>query len=76
MRRGRAPARVEPAGPSDTADSTSGIIRRIMSDPLRAHLERILNWDEAHVDFDNAVNGIPADLRGPWLRVSSTRPGN
>jgi len=35
-----------------------------MSEPLRAHLERVLNWDEAHVDFDNAVHGIPTDMRG------------
>jgi len=35
-----------------------------MSDPLRDHLERILHWDEAHVDFDTAVNGIPTACRG------------
>ena len=35
-----------------------------MSEPLRAQLDRFLHWDEAHVDFDNAVNGIPTELRG------------
>lgn len=34
------------------------------SDPLRAHLARLLDWDEAHVGFDKAVAGIPADRRG------------
>jgi len=40
-----------------------------MSDPLRAHLERLLNWEEAHVTFDKAVDGLPHHLRG------STPPG-
>ena len=34
------------------------------SDPLRAQLVRILDWQEAHVTFDEAVNGIPAAKRG------------
>ena len=33
------------------------------SDPLRAQLVRLLNWEEAHVGFDAAVDGIPADQR-------------
>jgi len=32
--------------------------------PLRRHLERLLNWEDAHVSFDAAVEGIPAALRG------------
>jgi uncharacterized damage-inducible protein DinB len=36
-----------------------------MSDTrLRDQLVRILDWDEAHVGFDQATNGMPADKRG------------
>jgi len=31
---------------------------------LRDHLVRVLDWEEAHVGFDKAVEGIPADRRG------------
>ena len=34
------------------------------TDPLRAQLVRFLNWEEAHVGFDKAVEGIPPDHRG------------
>jgi hypothetical protein len=34
------------------------------SDPLRAHLVRALGWEEAHVGFDKAIDGIPPDRRG------------
>jgi hypothetical protein len=34
------------------------------TDPLRAQLARILDWDEAHVGFEKAIDGIPADKRG------------
>lgn len=34
------------------------------SDALRAQLERLLDWEEAHVGFDKAVSGIPVDQRG------------
>jgi hypothetical protein len=34
------------------------------SDRLRAQLVRLLDWEEAHVSFDKAVDGIPADRRG------------
>lgn len=33
-------------------------------DPLRAHLARLLRWNDAHVDFDRAVKGVPPRLRG------------
>jgi hypothetical protein len=33
-------------------------------DPLRAQLVRILDWEDAHVGFDKAVDGIPVDQRG------------
>jgi uncharacterized damage-inducible protein DinB len=31
---------------------------------LRAHLNRILDWEDAHAGFDQAVAGLPARLRG------------
>jgi hypothetical protein len=31
---------------------------------LREHLRRLLNWEDAHVNFDTAVAGIPVDVRG------------
>jgi len=31
---------------------------------LRDHLVRLLDWEDAHVGFDKAVDGIPADKRG------------
>jgi uncharacterized damage-inducible protein DinB len=31
---------------------------------LRDHLVRVLDWEDAHVAFDKAVDGIPADRRG------------
>jgi hypothetical protein len=34
------------------------------SDPLRAHLIRALDWEQAHVGFDAAVKGIAAGKRG------------
>jgi len=49
---------------------------------FRAHLIRVLAWDDAHVTFDRAVEGIPADRRGarasgfehsPWQLVEHVR---
>jgi hypothetical protein len=34
------------------------------ADPLRAQLVRVLDWEEAHVGFDKALDGIPEDRRG------------
>ena len=31
---------------------------------LRAHLARILDWEDAHAGFDHAIAGLPARLRG------------
>ncbi len=31
---------------------------------LRTHVRRLLDWHDAHADFDAAVEGLPADLRG------------
>ena len=52
------------------------------TDALRAHLARVLDWEDAHVGFDKAVDGIPADKRGaraagfehsPWQLVEHMR---
>lgn len=51
-------------------------------DPLRAHFVRLLDWEEAHVGFDTAVDGIPPDSRGaqaqgfehsPWQLLEHIR---
>ena len=34
------------------------------AESLRKHLVKLLNSDDAHVDFDSVVDGIPAGLRG------------
>ena len=34
------------------------------SDPFRTLLARALDWEDAHVSFDSAVEGLPAPLRG------------
>jgi DinB superfamily len=53
-----------------------------VSDALRDHLVRVLDWEEAHVGFDKAVDGIAADKRGvrpagfehsPWQLVEHLR---
>jgi hypothetical protein len=51
-------------------------------DALREHLARLLDWEDAHVGFDKAVDGIPIDKRGalapgfaysPWQLVEHIR---
>jgi uncharacterized damage-inducible protein DinB len=37
-------------------------------DTLRAHLSRLLDWQDAHAGFDTVVEGVPTDLQG-------TQPG-
>jgi hypothetical protein len=50
--------------------------------PIREQLARILDWEEAHVGFDKAVDGIPPDKRGaradgfehsPWQLLEHMR---
>jgi uncharacterized damage-inducible protein DinB len=50
--------------------------------PLHAQLVRLLDWEEAHIGFDKAVDGIPADQRGsriagfehtPWQLLEHMR---
>jgi hypothetical protein len=31
---------------------------------IRDHLVRVLDWDDAHVSFDRAVDDVPVDARG------------
>ena len=51
-------------------------------DAIRDHLVRVLDWEEAHVGFDKAIDGIPADQRGarapgfdhsPWQLLEHIR---
>ena len=51
-------------------------------EPIREHLIRALDWQDAHVGFDKAVEGLPADRRGvrpagfdhsPWELVEHLR---
>ena len=52
------------------------------NDAVRDHLVRLLNWEEAHVGFDQAVAGVPAHARGgcppgfehsPWQLLEHIR---
>ena len=52
------------------------------SDPIRTHVFRLLDWQDAHVSFNAAVEGIPAELRGvqpqglpysPWQLLEHLR---
>lgn len=36
----------------------------VTHDSLRKHLASLLSWQDAHVDFDTAVKGLPPRLRG------------
>ena len=36
----------------------------VTHDSLRKHLTALLNWQDAHVNFDTAVKGLPPRLRG------------
>jgi hypothetical protein len=49
---------------------------------FRDHLARALEWEDAHVGFDKAIDGIPADKRGarapgfehsPWQLLEHMR---
>ena len=55
---------------------------RDLTDALRDHLARVLDWEEAHVGFDKAIDGVPADKRGaraagfehsPWQLLEHMR---
>src|SRR5438445_1953126 len=49
---------------------------------LREHLRKLLEWEDAHVNFDTAVEGIPVSARGvapeglphsPWQLIEHLR---
>jgi uncharacterized damage-inducible protein DinB len=49
---------------------------------LREHLARVLDWEDAHVNFDRALKGLPARVRGtapkgwahsPWQLLEHMR---
>ena len=52
------------------------------TDAVRNHLVRVLDWEEAHVGFDKALDGIPPEKRGalasgfehsPWQLLEHMR---
>jgi uncharacterized damage-inducible protein DinB len=52
------------------------------TEAFRDHLVRVLDWEDAHVGFDKAVDGIPPDKRGaratgfehsPWQLLEHIR---
>ena len=52
------------------------------SDPIRSHIIRLLDWQDAHVSFDAAIEGIPAEWYGvqpqglpysPWQLLEHLR---
>jgi hypothetical protein len=54
----------------------------VTPDALRTQLATLLGWHDAHADFDAAVGGLPAELRGrtpgglpysPWQLVEHLR---
>jgi uncharacterized damage-inducible protein DinB len=55
---------------------------RKSTDAVRDHLVHLLDWEEAHVGFEKAIDGIPADKRGtraagfehsPWQLLEHLR---
>jgi len=57
-------------------------VKDMPADPLRAHLVRLLAWEEAHAGFDKTVLGLPVELRGvrpagfehsPWQLLEHMR---
>ncbi len=38
------------------------------TDPLRAHLARLLAWEDAHAGFEAITSGVPPKLRGARLQ--------
>jgi uncharacterized damage-inducible protein DinB len=52
------------------------------NDSLRTHLVKLLSWQDAHVNFDRAIEGIPPEKRGikpsglpysPWQLLEHLR---
>lgn len=52
------------------------------NDAVRDHLVRVLDWEDAHVGFDQAVTGVPPEARGmrppgfehsPWQLLEHIR---
>lgn len=52
------------------------------TEDLRDHLVRLLSWDDAHVGFEKAIDGIPVEKRGalapgfehsPWQLLEHLR---
>jgi hypothetical protein len=53
-----------------------------MSNPMRAHIARLLDWEDAHAGFDKVVSGLPPSDQGrpptgvpysPWQLLEHIR---
>jgi uncharacterized damage-inducible protein DinB len=67
---------------SEDTDGGDAHNRRMRDKDFRDHLVRLLDWEEAHVGFDKAIDGIPAAARGgrpagfehsPWQLLEHMR---
>jgi hypothetical protein len=66
----------------DNGDGTDATAMDETTRALRDHLVRLLDWEDAHVGFDKAIDGIPAAMRGarapgfehsPWQLLEHLR---
>jgi DinB superfamily len=67
---------------SRTASRAAAKPRAKTEDPLRAHLQRVLDWEDAHAGFGSAIDGIGVKHRGmvpegaahsPWQLLEHLR---
>jgi hypothetical protein len=70
------------ASSKQRARRATGTDAAASTEALRDHLVRLLDWEEAHVGFDKAVDGLPPASRGaraaglehsPWQLVEHIR---
>ena len=40
------------------------------NEALRIHLQKMLDWEDAHAGFDSAIQDIPSKLRGVKIQGS------
>lgn len=80
--RWRPPTGASDAGPSQSAQTLVESIDTRHLDALRSHLLALLDWEDAHANFDAAVEAMPPDLYGrqpadlpysPWQLVEHMR---
>src|SRR5437764_10257146 len=52
------------AAPGAVKDQATGTHAMDSTQSLRDHLRKLLDWHDAHADFDAAVKGMPPHLAG------------